>query len=124
MDAYNALGTLSPGSTATIELPDYVSACYNALSDDLNSPKVIAELFDATHRINTAKNGDEALTAEQIVTLKELFETFLFEILGILLRLEGLQCTHRSICRSDATPPRHQTESQGAKGLDNIRSDP
>lgn len=84
LDAYNALGTLSPGSTATIELPDYVSACYNALSDDLNSPKVIAELFDATHRINTAKNGDEALTAEQIVTLKELFETFLFEILGIL----------------------------------------
>lgn len=82
MDAYAALDSISPAEKSD-DLPDYFSACYAALNEDLNSPKVIAELFDATRRINQAKNGDAGLTAEQIKTLKDLFDTFLFEILGM-----------------------------------------
>lgn len=84
LDAYAALDLLTPCADHTTELPDYFATCYEALSDDLNSPRVIAELFDATRRINTAKNGDEPLSAEQISSLRELFDTFLFEILGML----------------------------------------
>lgn len=84
MDAYSALNTLTATSSNVEELPDYFASCYAALNEDLNSPKVIAELFDATRKINQAKNGEIGLSAEQITELKDLFDTFLFEILGML----------------------------------------
>lgn len=82
LDAYVALQTLTGGETNE-QLPDYETECYAALNDDLNSPMVIAQLFDATRRINAAKAGEYALSSEQIETLKGLFDTFLFDILGM-----------------------------------------
>lgn len=85
LDAYDALSRITPSEKpGTGELPDYVSRCYAAMSDDLNSAKVIAELFDAARLINTVRNGDATLTKDEVATLKSLFDTFLFEILGIL----------------------------------------
>ncbi|MDO5016989.1 MAG: cysteine--tRNA ligase [Porphyromonas sp.] len=83
IDAYSALAQIKPVDSVVEELPDYFANCYASLNDDLNSPKVIAELFDATRRINQARNGEIGLTAEQIARLKELFDTFLFEVLGM-----------------------------------------
>lgn len=83
MDAYSALSSIKAVATEVEPLPDYVTNCYEALNDDLNSPKVIAELFDATRRINQARNGENGLTSEQISQLKVLFDTFFFEILGM-----------------------------------------
>lgn len=94
LDAYAALKSLKPSDQLVEALPDYEAACYTALNDDLNSPKVIAELFDATRRINQAKSGEVALTAEQIEQLKSLFDTFLFEILGMLPSGAGESTAH------------------------------
>ena len=44
---------------------------------------MIAELFDATRKINQAESGEIGLTAEQIEELHQLFDTFFFEILGM-----------------------------------------
>lgn len=94
MDAYAALSSIQPVDTEVEALPDYMGNCYAALNDDLNSPKVIAELFDATRRINQAKNGENGLTAEQMATLKELFDTFFFEILGMKQAGSGESTAH------------------------------
>lgn len=94
MDAYAALEGLKASESMIEKLPDYKAACYAALNDDLNSPRVIAELFDATRRINQAKSGEVALTADQIGELKELFDTFLFEILGMLPAGAGESTAH------------------------------
>ena len=85
LDAYASLEKITPVSGDPTEtLPPFEEKCYEALNEDLNSAKVIAELFDAARLINTAKNGDLKLTAGQLSDLKKLFETFLFDILGIL----------------------------------------
>lgn len=94
MDAYAALGSIKTIEIETEALPDYAGNCYAALNDDLNSPKVIAELFDATRRINQAKNGENGLTAEQVSTLKELFDTFFFDILGMKQMGAGESSAH------------------------------
>ena len=57
--------------------------CYEALDDDLNTPIVIAHLFEACRLINLANNSQAQATAEDIAALKALFDTFLFEILGM-----------------------------------------
>ncbi len=84
LDAYASLEKITPASESTETLPPFEEKCYEALNEDLNSAKVIAELFDAARLINTAKNGDLKLTTDQLSSLKGLFETFLFDILGIL----------------------------------------
>lgn len=94
MDAYEALRSLQPAESEVEPLPDYHTNCYKALNEDLNSPKVIAELFDATRKINQARNGELRLTATQIETLTSLFDTFLFEILGMSKSSAGESSAH------------------------------
>ncbi len=58
--------------------------CYDAMSDDLNSPIVIAHLFDALKVINSVESGKEKINSENLEILKTVFDVFLFEILGVL----------------------------------------
>ena len=85
LEGYNRIAELKPAETSTIS--DQIKAlegkCYEALDDDLNTPIVIAHLFEACRLINIAKDGQAQVTAEDINALKALFGTFLFEILGM-----------------------------------------
>ena len=53
------------------------------MNDDLNTPIVIAHLFDACRIINSVKDGNATLTAGDIDRLKHLFKTFLIDIMGV-----------------------------------------
>ena len=57
--------------------------CYDALNDDLNSAIVISHLFEAATTINSAIAGNMSLTEKDVIELREIFDTFLFGILGI-----------------------------------------
>ena len=59
--------------------------CREAHDDDLNTPMVIAHLFDAAKIINSATDGNARLTQADIDRLKETFDTMLGQILGIRL---------------------------------------
>ena len=82
-DAYRRLQALQPAEKSSVELPDYMAKAYEALDDDLNTPMVIAVLFDAAKVINQATDGIATLSAEDIQKLKELFDTMLVDILGV-----------------------------------------
>lgn len=82
LDAYRRLENLQPSDKGT-EIPDFVAQCYEALDDDLNTPQVIANLFEASKIINSASTGDISLSENEIDRLKNLFNVFLFDLLGI-----------------------------------------
>ena len=84
-DAYARLQSLKPADASTVEVPDYLKMCREALDDDLNTPMVIAHLFDAAKIINSATDGNARLTQADIDRLKETFDTMLGQILGIRL---------------------------------------
>lgn len=83
LDAYRRLENLKPAPESSVQLPDFAAQCYAALDDDLNTPQVIAVLFEASKTINSAAADEIKLTQAQIDTLKALFDTFLFDLLGI-----------------------------------------
>ena len=83
LDIYRRLQTLKPAEKSSAELPDYMEKCYEAMDDDLNTPQVIAILFDAGKTINAAFDGNVQLTADQIESLRKLFDTMLVDLLGI-----------------------------------------
>lgn len=83
LEGYKRLLELKPAATSTVDVAGYAAKCYEALDDDLNTPIVIAHLFDACRVINQVNDGNASATQADIDTLKELFGTFLVDILGI-----------------------------------------
>ncbi|GHT76840.1 cysteine--tRNA ligase [Bacteroidia bacterium] len=60
-----------------------VQKSYEAMNDDLNTPVVISYLFEAARIINSTLAGQTQLTAENIRELKDFFQLFFFDLLGI-----------------------------------------
>ena len=83
LEGYRRLLALQPADSSTVDVSNYRTRCYEAMDDDLNTPTVISTLFDACKVINSANDGKASLTADQIAELKDLYQTFLIDILGI-----------------------------------------
>lgn len=83
LDIYRRLNALESSTDNAIELPDFLTKCYEAMDDDLNTPIVIAHLFEAGKVINSAADGKTKLSKENIDDLRHLFDTMLVELLGI-----------------------------------------
>ncbi|MGN0230438.1 MAG: cysteine--tRNA ligase [Muribaculaceae bacterium] len=89
MDGWKRLNDLKPADKSDVEVSDLRQRCFDALNDDLNTPIVIATLFDACRIINQANDGKATLSAADIEELKSLFQLFLFDILGIRNEADG-----------------------------------
>ena len=85
LEGWRRLADVKPqdDSTITAEVDALEGKCYEALDDDLNTPIVIAHLFEAVGLINKVRDGHATATAEDVERLKGLFNTFLFDILGM-----------------------------------------
>lgn len=83
LDAYNRIDKITASEKSSADVTPLRAKCYDALNDDMNSAVVIANLFEAATIINSAVAGSVNLTQEDVVELKSLFDTFLFDILGI-----------------------------------------
>jgi len=83
MEGIRTLNRITPSATGTAALEGFESDCYQALCDDLNSPVVIALLFDGLRHINAAFNGQGSLSASDLEMLRRVYHTFVFDILGL-----------------------------------------
>jgi len=83
MKAGDSLKKIQVKETSTIEVSKLVKKCYEALDDDLNSPILLSHLFEAVKHINSVIDGNESVDAENLAAFKDLFDTFVFNILGL-----------------------------------------
>jgi len=99
-EGYRRLLSLMPSEKSSVELPDYISLCYDAMDDDLNTPMVLAHLFDAVKVINSTVDGNVKLDADQISTLRHLFNLFLVELLGVKVENDGVQAQTKPLYKA------------------------
>ncbi len=88
-DAWRTLEKLSPADVSTVDVNGLRGKCYEAMNDDLNSPIVIAQLFEASRIINSVATGHDKLNASDLEELKETFRLFCFDILGLAAEAAG-----------------------------------
>ena len=90
-DAYRRLAELKPAETSTIDTnpADIIARCYEAMDDDFNTPVVIANVFEAVRLVNQINDHTATATIEDITKLREIFDVFVIEILG--LRMEATE---------------------------------
>ncbi len=74
---------LPVSDTTTVNLEEWKANCYNAVSDDLNTPIMIAHLFDMVRLVNLIAEGREKITAGDREALLLQFRQFAFDILGL-----------------------------------------
>lgn len=86
LDGWRRIGSLQASETSDIraEIERVGRACQEAMDDDLNTPIVIANLFEAVSLVNKVNDGHAKATAADIDALRDLFQTNLFDILGIV----------------------------------------
>ena len=83
MEAYNNLERIQPAGATTIDITGLRQKCYDAMNDDLNTPIVIAHLFDASKAINTVYDKKATITKEDLEELKSVFQLFMLDLLGM-----------------------------------------
>ena len=88
----NALGLLAglkTSATSSTDVEKLKSDCYQALNDDLNSPILIAHLFDGTKWINAVNDGNATITETDLGKLRQLYHDMVFDVLGLNLDTSG-----------------------------------
>lgn len=83
MKAVASLEKMKPSDTSTVDIARLIEKCYEAMNDDLNSPVVLSTLFEGVRIVNSVLDGTEKIDAPGLKLLNELFNTFVFELLGL-----------------------------------------
>jgi cysteinyl-tRNA synthetase len=83
MKAAETLNKLKPSLSSTIDISSLKEKCSEAMDDDLNSPILLSHLFEGVKYINSVSDGTEKLSSEDLESLKNLFNVYVFDILGL-----------------------------------------
>jgi len=89
MEGYARLEKLNASPSSTVETAGLRTKCEDAMLDDLNTPIVISHLFDALKAINLVYDGKEAIAEVDLKELKEVFQLFVEDILGLISENEA-----------------------------------
>ncbi len=83
MEGYARLQKLKASDTSSIETSGLRAKCEEAMCDDLNTPIVIAHLFDAMKAINLAYDGKANISEIDLNELKSVYQLFIVDLLGL-----------------------------------------
>jgi cysteinyl-tRNA synthetase len=83
MKSFETLNRIKPSENGSFDVEGLRKKCYEALDDDLNSPILLSHLFEGVKFINSVADGTEKTDYAALESLKELFSTFIFDILGL-----------------------------------------
>ncbi len=83
LKGFETLNKIKAGSKSSIDIKPIKEKCFNALNDDLNTPILIAHLFDGIKMIHQINSGDETINKEDLEDLQFFYNLMIFDILGL-----------------------------------------
>ena len=83
MEAVSILDGLNGSETSSVAIEEWKTKCYDALTDDFNSPIFISHLFEAVKWIFLIKDGKETISMQDLEILKSLMNAFVYDVLGL-----------------------------------------
>ncbi len=85
MEAVKVLNSVTPDDEkqSGFSLKEWKNKAYDALTDDFNSPVLIAYLFEAVKYIFALKDRKETISAKDLEDLRFTLNAFIFDVLGL-----------------------------------------
>jgi cysteinyl-tRNA synthetase len=90
LEGYSRLQKLSAASASSVDISGLREKCEAAMCDDLNTPVVIAQLFEAVKAINTVHDGKGTISQSDLDELKSVMKLFVEDILGLKTQLSDV----------------------------------
>ena len=87
MKAMAQLEKIKPSKSSDYDVEALEKRCYEAMNDDLNSPILIAHLFDGVKYINSIADGKDTIDAASLELLRAVYQNFVYNILGLTTAL-------------------------------------
>ena len=88
MNAIEDLNRIQTAAASDENTKEFVAAlrqkCYDAMNDDLMTPAVISNLFEACHIVNLLIDHKAQISEEDLKELSETMRLFAFDILGLV----------------------------------------
>ncbi len=88
MSAFKLFEQIKTTEKTSIDISQLEQKLYSAMNDDLNTPITIAILFDGIKQLNKIKRGEQQITKIDLLKLKNIYNKFVFEILGLKAETE------------------------------------
>jgi cysteinyl-tRNA synthetase len=83
MKGLSLLPKLKPSASSTVDVITLRENAYVALSDDLNCPVLLGNLFEGVRIIHSVIDRKATISKEDLELLKEFMQTFTHELLGL-----------------------------------------
>ena len=80
------LDELEISDSSDLNVDEWVDKCYDNLNDDLNTPKLIASIFQVVKFIFEVNNGTLIIDKKSIQQIKKYLNIFLIDILGLTIQ--------------------------------------
>jgi cysteinyl-tRNA synthetase len=89
MTGIKTLMGLPAGDSSSFDVEALIASYYAALNDDLNSPILIAQLFETIYQANLVASGQASISAADLPKLQAAVQLMVFDILGLQEEAEG-----------------------------------
>jgi len=83
MKGLSLLPKLKPSASSTVDVITLRENAYEALSDDLNCPVLLGNLFEGVRIIHSVIDRKATINKEDLELLKEFMQTFTRDLLGL-----------------------------------------
>jgi cysteinyl-tRNA synthetase len=83
LKAARELESVQPAPVSSVDVEALIGQCETAMLDDLNTPVLIAHLFEGVRWINAFSEGRMTIDQEDLKRLKELFSNYVYGVLGL-----------------------------------------
>lgn len=85
MEAVKVLNSITPndGKQSGFNLEEWKNKAYDALTDDFNSPVLIAHIFEAVKYIFALNDEKETISTKDLEDLKSTLNALIFNVLGL-----------------------------------------
>jgi cysteinyl-tRNA synthetase len=89
MTAYSKIDSIQASDSSSLDINAWSERCYAMLNDDLNTARLIAELFEGAKYINLLLDKKESLKQADLDFFKKQMKVFVEDILGLQLEQES-----------------------------------
>ncbi len=83
LKAVQAIDLLSVSEKSSLDIQQLKKDAFDAMNDDLNTPIMLANLFEGVKFINSVVAGTATITQNDKLELKKLYQDLLFDICGM-----------------------------------------
>ena len=83
--SFNTIDELNISDTCDFNIENWIEKCYENLNDDLNTPKLIANIFDVVKFIFEVRSGKSKIDAPSKNKIKSTLKIFIVNVFGLNL---------------------------------------